>query len=185
MICLGQGVDNMRKPIKGFEGLYEISDKGEVITLKKELPTPTTKYILKERKSKGYKNQQGYLVFDFRRRGGKCVLVHRLVAEAFIPNPNNYPQINHKDGNKQNNNVDNLEWCNNSVNQLHAFKNNLNKGNFEHHNSKLTYDEVIYIKNNYQKGVFGFGIRSLANKFNVCDSTIKQIISGKSYKNIK
>lgn len=115
----------MRKPIKGFEGLYEISDKGEVITLERTLPTPTAKYTLKERKSFGYKDKKGYLNFDFRRKGGKTVKVHRLVAETFIPNPNNLPQINHKDGNKQNNCVKNLEWCDNSYNQIHAHKTGL------------------------------------------------------------
>lgn len=175
----------MRKPIKGFENLYEITDKGEIITLPRKLKTPTAEYVLKENISKGHKNKKGYLVFDFRRRGGCTELVHRLVAEAFIPNPNNYTQINHKDGDKTNNCVENLEWCNNSMNQKHAFENGLQKGYFEHHNSKLTYEDVVYIKKNYKKGVVGFGIRSLANKFNVCDSTIKQILNGQSYRNIE
>lgn len=168
----------MRKPIKGFEKFYEISDNGEVITLKRD------KYIKEEKISKGFKNQKGYLRFDFRRRGGKIVLVHRLVAEAFIPNPNNYSQINHIDGDKTNNNVKNLEWCNNSYNQKHAFKNGLQKSNFNHHNSKLNYEDVIYIKKEYKKNILGHGIHSLAKKFGVCDSTIRQIIEGKSYKNI-
>lgn len=174
----------MRKPIKGFEGLYEISDKGEVITLEKELPTPTAKYLLKESKSFGYKDKKGYLNFDFRRRGGKVVKVHRLVAEAFIPNPNNLPQINHIDGNKQNNCVENLEWCDNSYNQLHAFKNGLQKGTFNHPNSKLKCEDVIFIKENYKKGVKGHGARVLAKKFNVTPETIFAIIEGRSYKNI-
>ena len=174
----------MRKPIKGFEGLYEISDKGEIITLERILPTPTAKYTLKERKSFGYKDKKGYLNFDFRRKGGKTVKVHRLVAETFIPNPNNWPQINHKDGNKQNNCVKNLEWCDNSYNQLHAFKNKLQKGEFNHPNSKLKYEDVIYIKENYQKGVKGQGARILAKKFNVSVGTIFAIVKGKSYKNI-
>ena len=174
----------MRKPIKGFEGLYEISDEGEVITLERELQTPTAKFTLTERKSKGYKDKKGYMNFDFRRRGGKVVRVHRLVAEAFIPNPNNYPQINHIDGDKTNNNVKNLEWCDNSMNQIHAFSNGLQKGNFQHPNSKLSYDDVLYIKNSYQKGVIGKGMKTLAKKFNISYSAIQQIIYGKSYKNV-
>lgn len=162
----------MIKPIKNFEEIYAITDKGEVVNLKTG------------NKSFGYVNKKGYLVFDFRRRGGKTVPVHRLVASAFIPNPDNLPQVNHKDGNKKNNNLENLEWCSNSQNQKHAFANGLQKGNFLHPNSKLKPEEVEYIKSNYKYGCLGFGIRSLAKKFNVCDSTIKQILEGKSYKNV-
>lgn len=56
-------------------------------------------------------------------------MVHRLVAETFIPNPNNYPCVNHKDGNKHNNNVDNLEWCSYSYNTKHAIENGLMRSN--------------------------------------------------------
>ena len=174
----------MRKPIKGFEGLYEISDKGEVICLEKTLPVIKSNYFKKETKTFGYKDKKGYLNYDFRRRGGKVVKVHRLVAEAFIPNPNNLPQINHKNGIKTDNRVENLEWCDNSYNQLHAFKNGLQKGDFLHHNSKLKYEEVIYIKENYKKGVKGHGARILAKKFNITPASVFEIINGKSYKNI-
>lgn len=174
----------MRKPIKGFEDLYEVDNMGYIISLPRLVPTPTTTYITKERKTKGYKNKKGYLVFDFRRHGGPITLVHRLVAQAFIPNPENKPQVNHINGDKTDNRVENLEWCTNGENQTHAFANNLQRGNFNHPNSKLSYNDVVYIKNNYQKGKLGFGIRNLAKKFGVCDGTIKQIIQGKSYRNI-
>ena len=100
----------MRKPIKNFEGIYEISDDGYVITLKRD------KYIKEERQTKGYKNKKGYLEFDFRRQGGTAKLVHRLVAEAFIPNPNNLPIINHKNEIKTDNRIENLEWCTHKYN---------------------------------------------------------------------
>ena len=64
----------MRKPIKNFEGIYEITDDGYVVTLKRG------KYVKKERQTKGYKNKKGYLLFDFRRQGGTTQLVLILVA---------------------------------------------------------------------------------------------------------
>lgn len=70
--------------------------------------------------------KQGYAYVNlYNENGRKTKKIHRLVAETFIPNPLNYPQINHKDGNKLNNRVENLEWCNASQNTRHAFENDL------------------------------------------------------------
>lgn len=84
----------------------------------------------------------------------KAFAIHRLVAKAFIPNPDNLPQVNHIDGNKNNNQVSNLEWCTNSYNQKHAIANNLKsreKMSDNCHLRKLTAEQVKYIKQKYKE----------------------------------
>lgn len=96
------------KPIKNFEGLYEISNLGRL----KSLPRSTTSGgIIKTHLTKGYETT--HICKDGKHYDVK---IHRLVAEAFIDNPNKLPEVNHKDENKLNNAVDNLEWCNSSYN---------------------------------------------------------------------
>ena len=91
----------MEKRIKDFED-YAITDKGEVISYKYKTPRKLATYFQKS----GYENiklsKDGVTYHK---------LIHRLVAEAFIENPNNLPEVNHKDKNRQNNNLENLEWC--------------------------------------------------------------------------
>ena len=97
------------RDIPGYEGLYQVSNLGNV----KSLGNGDNKNnVGKERMLKLQKDKDGYLtVFLSIHNYKRLHKVHRLVALAFLPNPNNYPQINHKDKNKSNNNVDNLEWC--------------------------------------------------------------------------
>lgn len=92
------------KDIEGFEGLYQVSNMGRVRSLRRNI-------ILKNRITSGYE-----MVLLYTNNIRKNYLVHRLVAHAFIPNPNNLPQVNHKDENKTNNCVDNLEWCDGKYN---------------------------------------------------------------------
>lgn len=94
------------KPVVGYEGLYEVSNIGRV----KSLPRKgTTK---KEKILRQYNNGDNYImVFLSKNDIRKKEKVHRLVASAFMPNPNNFPCVNHKDEDRQNNNIDNLEWC--------------------------------------------------------------------------
>lgn len=96
--------------------------------------------------------------------------VHRAVAETFIPNPNNLPVINHIDGNKLNNVVENLEWCTHQENTIHAYANGLQKPLprcYHSKFSKLTKEDVDYIKKVYKPYDKEFGSRALARKFNV------------------
>lgn len=99
------------KDIKGYEGLYQVSNFGRIKSFVRNVSNP--------RIMKTYINRKGYIKCYI---GGKSKSIHRLVADAFIPNHKNKPQVNHIDGNKQNNNVENLEWATNSENQKHAIK---------------------------------------------------------------
>lgn len=109
------------KDIVGYENEYQINQFGEIRTLKDS--SKLKKYdVLKPQISK----RNGYVYQMLYKNGKEKLLrVHRLVAMVFLPNPNNLPQVNHKDGNKQNNSVDNLEWCEQSDNMKHAYKNGL------------------------------------------------------------
>ena len=103
------------RDVVGFEGLYQVSNLGRVKGLDRLVDTNINnvdKRISKGKLLKPQFNNKGYKRVNLCKNGTfKSVFVHRLVAEAFIPNPNNYPVVNHKDENKQNNCVENLEWC--------------------------------------------------------------------------
>ena len=97
--------------IKGFEGLYQINQNGEIRSLYNY-----RKYSILKPKVK-----KGYYQIGLRKKGIRFwYAVHRLVAETFIPNPDNLPCVNHKDENKLNNHVDNLEWCTHSYNNIYG-----------------------------------------------------------------
>ena len=99
--------DEIWCPIKGYEGLYEVSDKGRVKSIG----------YGKERILRPGRAGGGYLMVNLCKNGEKKkFLVHRLVSQTFIPNPDNLPQVNHKDENPSNNYVQNLEWCDQKYN---------------------------------------------------------------------
>lgn len=106
------------KPIEGYEGLYEISNYGRVKNLKNRYYKTKGIFIMKPSKDKkGY-----YSITLTKNKVSRKTGIHRLIAKAFIPNPNNYPIINHIDNNPSNNSIDNLEWTTYSGNLIHAQK---------------------------------------------------------------
>lgn len=102
------------RPIRDYEGLYEVSNKGRLKTLKRVVYKQDGRvhYIRKERLMRPVITNRGYYKIMLCKNSiTKQFSVHRLVAEAFLENPNNLPQVNHKDENKLNNCVENLEYC--------------------------------------------------------------------------
>lgn len=113
------------KPIVGYEGYYEISNIGRVRSLRRTLANRYGKnFTIQERIMRLDNDKDGYKKVLLAKNGiNKQMFVHRLVAQAFIPNPNNYPQINHKDECQFNNRVENLEWCTNKYNCNYGTRN--------------------------------------------------------------
>lgn len=111
------------KDATGFEGIYQVSNFGRIKKIRTWRGNKyKNKYINCETILKGSIQNNGYISISYR---GKHYLLHRIIATTFIPNPKNKPQVNHKDGNKLNNSVNNLEWVTNKENAAHARKHGL------------------------------------------------------------
>ena len=127
--------------------------------------------------------QPGYRGIQFFNKNiGKNMLIHRLIAQAFIPNPENKPQINHKNGIKIDNRIENLEWCTITENIRHAFKIKLNSGRKgeSQWNAKLNAHQVLDIRNRLQTS----SSKELAKEFNVSSSLINRIKRKIAWKHI-
>lgn len=165
------------KDVKGYEGLYKVSNKGRV----KSYSRYEEGRILKQNLNVG-----GYYVVGLTKdRKNVPKTVHRLVAEAFIPNPNNYPVINHKDEVKTNNNVDNLEWCTVLYNNTYgdklkrdaeAYKKNNPQRFFQPHNKKI---EAYNIYTNELVGCYP-SVRAAARELNINHSGIFNCLAGRT-----
>lgn len=108
------------KPVVGYEGIYEVSNLGRVKSLERVVSFGRARRVIKEKILKQVKKGtcQYYCVNLTIKGKQHWMLVHRLVAQAFIPNPKGLPEVNHKDENKDNNTLDNLEWCDREHNHL-------------------------------------------------------------------
>ena len=138
------------KDIKGYEGLYQISNIGRVKSLDRIVKSRyDSTSLFKERLLTPQRDTRGYKHVSLRKEGkSKHKRVHRLIALAFIPNPENKPEVNHIDGNKMNNGIDNLEWSTHSENIQHAYQTGLNKGpqGAKNSHAKLTEKQVYAIR---------------------------------------
>jgi hypothetical protein len=168
------------KDIKGYEGLYQVSNLGRVKSLDRvSNGQPKRGQILKP-----FKSSFRYLAVEVSRNAvTKSVPVHRLVAQAFLPNPDNLPQINHKDGIKENNHVNNLEFCTAKHNSKHAVSSGLRvaaKGE-RCACSKLKEGEVREIRSLYSRGV---PKEEIAKIFKITRENIRFIVNRITWKHI-
>lgn len=167
------------KPIEGFEGLYEISNLGRVKSLPKRSGTCNRKESIRKLSY----TKDGYIKIRLCGNGKDITTrVHRLVANAFIPNPENKNTVNHIDGDKTNNKVDNLEWVNRSEQLLHAYSLGLKKP--VHTNRKLTISDVEEIRKTFKKNDRYYGASALAKKFGVTHKVILGVVNNETYKEV-
>ena len=155
------------KDVCGYEGLYKVDENGNVFSVR------NNKLLKRMMFPSGYE----YVHLCNGKGKTKLFRVHRLVAETFIPNPNNLPEVNHKDGYKLNNNVKNLEWCTNLENRRHSVETGLRNIKGENNPSaKLTVKDVINIRKEYIPKSKEFGTVALARKYGVSNVMIGKII---------
>lgn len=112
-------INEVWKDINGYEELYQVSNFGRIKSLPRLTKNKNCSYYTKEKIYNGSYNVDGYKTFTINK---KQKYIHRLVLEAFIPNPNNYPCVNHIDCKRDNNNIENLEWCSFKQNTEHMIK---------------------------------------------------------------
>jgi hypothetical protein len=163
------------KSIIGFLGVYEISSQGFVKSLKR-------KYQPKDVIMKSFNDKNGYSRIAL---GKKRCFVHRLVAVAFIPNPENKPEVNHINGVKSDNRVENLEWATRKENAIHSHETGLQITKYGEDRgkvSKLKKTQVIEIKKRLNEGEKWNHINE---DYNVSSTTIYDIFKCKTWKNVK
>lgn len=176
------------RDIPGYGNLYQVSNTGAIKSLERRIIFKNGRGKLhKERILSPGKDRYGYyqVVLCRNTYDQRTIKVHRLVAISFIENPENLPQVNHLDGNKENNNSNNLEWSSGSGNHRHATEKGLKAKGDKHGKSKLTDNEVRTIKRAFKRKGKKFTQAELARKFGVSPSQINSILKEKNWKHIK
>lgn len=165
------------RDIKGYEGLYQVSNCGRIKSLSRLIYNVGHGYTKRssERIKKLGTHTKGYLQVQLCKNGAnKTIKVHRLVAQAFIPNPNNFLQVDHIDGDKTNNHVTNLEWVTNTENHKRKMCMGLNVNLSGEKHGRNKYSEEV-VKKLYIEYLNGIPQNKLALKYNVNKTTVNAI----------
>jgi hypothetical protein len=177
-------MDEIWKDITGYEGLYQVSNLGNVRSLDKTVHAKSrngndfTQTYKGRILSQELINTNAYRVSLCKDGHVERFLTHRLVAQEFIPNPENKPEINHKNGNRAKDDIDNLEWCTHPENMHHAYNTGLQVPLFgeNHQNCKISSEDIKFIRENYIPYNEEFGGKALAEKFNTHPRYIRRIV---------
>lgn len=162
------------KDVESYKGIYKVSNTGKIKSIDRNIKMGSGFGVCKGKTLSDYKDKDGYLVVSLSNKSKyKLSKVHRVVASAFIPNPLNLPQVNHKDGVKTNNHVDNLEWCDGFHNMRHANRTGLvnHKKGDNHHRRKVS-SHMINVLKRYLKIYPNANRTMLAKKLNITRSYI-------------
>ncbi len=172
------------KDVNGFEGYYAVSNTGKIKSIPRFIFNGKGYFKTKDKIIRPVFDSCGRQQAHLHKNNIRTTsYVHRIVGKAFIPNPDNLPQINHIDGNKINNHVNNLEWCDNLYNQRHSWAIGLRKPNLGEKSGtcKLTTEDVLAIRESFSRGVRN---KDLAIKYNVKRSTISAITNRINWRHV-
>lgn len=166
------------KPIKGYEGLYEISNLGRLKKLEKKwVAGKGSVRFAEESITLGILNSHGYYTFDLCKNGNpKKTKIHRLVAEHFLEKEINKKIVNHIDGDKSNNRATNLEWTTSKINNEHAYAVGLRK-------TKLTTVEIKEMRNFYDDNLYT--TYELAQLYGISQSNVWNIVKRKTWRYVE